>query len=71
MKKEVRQAMVKAKELEKIPTPTKEETVKVYKEGMEEAEKLKKLLKPEWWVEDKDAKQCRREHRKKPKSKRK
>ncbi len=52
MKKEVRKAMVKAKELEKIPVPTKEEIVKIYKEGLEEAEKLRKLLKPSWFVAD-------------------
>jgi len=68
MKKEVRKALVKAKELEKIPTPTKEEIVSIYKEGMNEAEKLRKLLKPEWFVKDEDAKLCR-EHRKKPKRK--
>ena len=68
MKKEVRKALVRAKELEKIPTPTKEEIVSIYKEGMNEAEKLRKLLKPEWFVKDEDAKLCR-EHRKKPKRK--
>ena len=52
MKKEVRKAMEKAKELEKIPVPTKEEIVAIYKEGMEEAEKLRKLLKPQWFVGD-------------------
>jgi len=50
MKKEVRNAMERAKELEKIPVPTTEEIVAIYKEGMEEAEKLRKLLKPQWFV---------------------
>jgi len=57
MKKEIRQAMVKAKELEKIPSLTKEEIVAVYKEGLEEAEKLRKLLKPQWFIHDTDVKQ--------------
>ena len=50
MKKEVRKAMEKAKQLEKIPAPTKQEIVSIYKEGMEESEKLRKLLKPAWFV---------------------
>jgi hypothetical protein len=52
MKKDVRKAMEKAKELEKIPVPSKEEIVAIYKEGLEEAEKLRKLLKPQWFVHD-------------------
>lgn len=52
MKKEVRKAMERAKELEKIPVPTKEEIVAIYKDGLEEAEKLRKLLKPQWFVHD-------------------
>ena len=63
MKKEVRKAMEKAKELEKTPVPTKEEIVKVYKEGLEEAEKLRKLLKPQWFIRD--------EHKKLPTRKKK
>lgn len=60
MKKEVRKAMEKAKELEKVPVPTKEEITATYKEGMEEAEKLRKLLKPQWFVKE--------QHKKKPRS---
>ena len=52
MKKEVRKAMEKAKELEKIPVPTKEEITAIYKEGLQESEKLRKLLKPQWFVGD-------------------
>jgi len=52
MQKEVRKAMQKAKELEKIPFPTKEEIVAIYKDGLEQAEKLRKLLKPEWFMLD-------------------
>ena len=60
MKKEVRKAMEKAKEIEKIPVPTKQEIVSIYKEGLEEAEKLRKLLKPEWFIRDTDAKKSKR-----------
>ncbi len=65
MKKEVRQAMEKAKELEKVPIPTKEEIVAIYKEGLEEAEKLRKLLKPSWFVGDKHRKKTVSPSRKK------
>ena len=65
MKKEVRKAMEKAKELERIPVPTKEEIVAIYKEGLEEAEKLRKLLKPQWFVRDEDVKKSRSPSRKK------
>ncbi len=60
MKKEVRKAMEKAKELEKIPVPTKQEIVSIYKDGLEEAEKLRKLLRPEWFMHDTDAKKRKR-----------
>ena len=60
MKKEVRKAMVKAKALEKIPVPTKQEIVSIYKDGLEEAEKLRKLLKPEWFIRDTDVKKKRK-----------
>ncbi len=56
MKKEVQKALAKAHEIEKVPVPTRQEIVKIYKEGMEEAEKLRKLLKPEWFIKDTDAK---------------
>ena len=52
MKKEVRKAMERAKELEKIPVPTKEEITAIYKDGLEQAEKLRKLLKPQWFIHD-------------------
>ena len=54
MKKEVREAMELAKQLEKTSVPTTEEIVAIYKDGMEEAEKLRKLLKPSWFVKDVD-----------------
>ncbi len=65
MKKEVRKAMEKAKQLEKIPVPSKEEIVTIYKEGLEEAEKLRKLLKPQWFVRDTDVKKSVSPSRKK------
>ena len=71
MKKEVRQAIVRAKQIEKIPLPTREEIVKTYKEGIEEAQKLRKLLKPQWFVADIDGKECKKKHRKRPASTRK
>jgi len=49
-----KKALAAAKELEKIPEPSKEEITKIYKEGMEEVPRLQKLLKPEWFVEDVD-----------------
>ncbi|MEM3154031.1 MAG: hypothetical protein QW165_00490 [Candidatus Woesearchaeota archaeon] len=60
MKKEVRKAMEKAKELEKIPLPSKQEITTIYKEGMQEAEKLRKLLKPAWFMHDTGVKKRRR-----------
>ncbi len=60
MKREVLKAMAKAKELEKIPQPTKEEIVSIYKAGLEEAEKLRKLLRPEWFMHDIDVKKKRK-----------
>jgi len=60
MKREVLKAMAKAKEIEKIPQPTKEEIVSIYKEGLEEAEKLRKLLRPEWFMHDTDVKKKRK-----------
>ena len=65
MKKDVRKAMEKAKELEKVPVPSKEEIVAIYKEGLEEAEKLRKLLKPQWFVGAVHAKKSASSSRKK------
>lgn len=50
----VKKALAAAKELEKIPAPSDKEIVGLYKEGIEEARKLQKLLKPEWFVDDTD-----------------
>ena len=52
MKKDVQKALEKAKQLEKKEPASREEIVKIYKEGLEEAEKLRKLLKPQWFISD-------------------
>ena len=52
MKKVVKEAMQKAKELEKLPEPRKEDILKIYKDGIEQAKKLGKLLKPQPWLID-------------------
>ncbi|MEM4253795.1 MAG: hypothetical protein QXR48_00185 [Candidatus Woesearchaeota archaeon] len=49
-----KKALAAAKELEKIPEPSREEISKIYREGIEEARRLQKLLKPEWFVKDID-----------------
>ena len=50
----VKKALAAAKELEKLPQPTEKQIVALYKQGLQEAERLNKLLKPEWFVGDKD-----------------
>ncbi len=50
--KEVKEALKKAKEIERKKLLTKEEIVKTYKEGMTQTSKLKKLLTPSWFVKD-------------------
>jgi hypothetical protein len=47
------QALEEAKRLEAEQEPVKD-VVKVYKDGMDAAEKLKKYLKPAWFVKDDD-----------------
>jgi hypothetical protein len=49
-----KKALKAAKELEKMPMPSREEIAAIYKDAMEEAKKLQKLLKPEWFVKDVD-----------------
>jgi len=46
--------MEKAKELERKPVPSMVEIVEIYKDGLKEAERLRKLLKPQWFVQDID-----------------
>jgi len=49
-----KKVLAAAKALEKIPMPSDREIVALYKEGLKHAEELRKLLKPEWFVSDKD-----------------
>jgi hypothetical protein len=53
-KEDLARARAEAKRLEEQPEPATD-VVKVYKDGLAEAERLKKLLKPEWFVRDEDA----------------
>jgi len=69
MKKEVMAAMKRAKELEKIPVPTDKEIVAIYKDGLKEAEKLRKLLKPHWFIADTDKAKKKKTKRKTAKKK--
>jgi hypothetical protein len=62
-KKKVQDALKRARELEKHTPLSREEVVKIYKEGISFGETLKKLLKPSWFVKD--------VHRKKVKKKKK
>jgi len=52
MKKAVKEAMKKAKELEKIPEPTDKDILKIYKDARQSVKRLHKMLKPEWFVEE-------------------
>ncbi|MBD3319429.1 hypothetical protein GF342_05995 [Candidatus Woesearchaeota archaeon] len=54
--KNIRRAMKKAHDLEKHKLLDKKEVVSVYKEGISLSEKLKKLLRPSWFVKDLDSK---------------
>ena len=56
MKKELLKALARAKELEKLPDPSREEIVSIYKDALEQAEKLNKLLEPQWFIRDEDTK---------------
>lgn len=49
-----KRALKAAKELEKLPEPSKKEIVALYKEAFEESRRLQKMLKPEWFVKDVD-----------------
>ncbi len=55
-RKELKEALQKAKKLEKEPITSNEELVKQYRENMQRSEELKKLLKKEWFVYDTDVK---------------
>ena len=51
-KKRVKEALEKAKELEKKKLLTPKEEVELQQEAVSFSEKLKKLLKPAWFVSD-------------------
>ena len=51
-KRIVKRALKAAKELEKIPMPTRQEVSDIYKKALGESRDLQKLLKPEWFVKD-------------------
>jgi hypothetical protein len=51
-KKKVREALEKARALEKEKIPTPEEDLKRQKEATSLSEKLRKLLQPAWFVSD-------------------
>ncbi len=55
-RKELKEALRKAKEIGKKPITSNEELVRIYKENIERSEELKKLLKKEWFVHDNDVK---------------
>jgi hypothetical protein len=49
-----KKALKAAKKLERIPEPTDKDIEKILRESMAEAQRLQKLLKPEWFVKDTD-----------------
>lgn len=51
-KKKVKKALEKARELEKHKPMSKEQVVRIYKEGISFGEKIKSFLKPSWFVAD-------------------
>ena len=60
----VREAMKKAKELEKIPEPTDKDILKIYKDTKESVKRLHKMLEPEWFVEEPKKKKTKKKKRK-------
>jgi len=51
-KKKVKKALQRARELEKHKPMSKQEVVKIYKEGISFGEKIRSFLKPSWFVAD-------------------
>ncbi|OYT32714.1 hypothetical protein B6U93_00680 [Candidatus Woesearchaeota archaeon ex4484_78] len=49
-KEKIIKALAEAKKLEKMPEPSKEEIKKIYRNRMKQAQKLRQLLKPTWFV---------------------
>lgn len=58
--KKVKEALAKAKEIEKHEILPKEKVVDIYKEGISFGETLKKILKPSWFVKDVHKKRVKR-----------
>lgn len=54
-KKKVKEALQKAKELEKHQPMSKEQVIDIYKEGISFGEKIKSFLTPSWFVSDVDS----------------
>ncbi len=52
VKKKVVKAMKAAKKLEKIPMPKDKDLLKVYKDTKQSIQRLNKLLKPQWYLDD-------------------
>jgi uncharacterized protein affecting Mg2+/Co2+ transport len=59
-KKTIQKALEQAKNLEKQEIPPEEEIVRSYKEDIEKATNLAKLLKPSWWISDTHKKPTRK-----------
>lgn len=55
-----KKALAAAREIENLPEPTEKDIVAVYKDALEEARRLQKLLKPEWFVKDIDKPKTKR-----------
>lgn len=53
-KKKVREALERARELEKHRPMSRTQVVGIYKEGISFGEKIKNLLAPSWFVKDVD-----------------
>ena len=50
--KKIKEAMEQAKKLEKIPVPKDEDIVGIYKDAKESIQRLQKMLKPQWFIEN-------------------
>ncbi|GEM_PF-3334728 len=54
-RKDVQKALAEARRLAAEPEPPKGQAEQVYQDGIAQAEKLKHLLKPSWFIRDIDA----------------
>ena len=71
LSRKVKQALKRARELERKEPMTKQELVSTYKEGISLSEKLRNFLKPAWFVKDSNGKKTRKKTQKKNKKKKK